>query len=146
MSSSHHLQEQAHLNIVFHHHPHWDQSRSGDDEGWPFSKPGAGALWTPQSSRQRLSDLQANSSQTCQSRDPGLFGLARVQQGRQSSAFLKFKKLTTLAARGECLSTPYFVHKCECTQFEYRLRGAYNSCPISHQTGDLYGLEVCCWQ
>lgn len=39
------------------------------------------AVW---SSRQKTADLQANSSQTCQSRDPGLFGLARVQLGRQS--------------------------------------------------------------
>lgn len=70
---------------VIHHTliavPIWDELKSRNDKSWSVSQPGAGALWTLWSSRQRLTDLQANSLQTCQSHDPGLFGLARVQQG-----------------------------------------------------------------
>lgn len=62
----------------------WEWQKS-----WSVSQPGAGALWTLRSSRQRLTDLQANSLQTCQSHDPGLFGLARVQQGSGKIQSLK---------------------------------------------------------
>lgn len=69
------------------------------------------ALWTLWSNKQGLPDLQANSSQTCQSWYPGLFGLAPVQQGQQNSAFLKLKKLTALAATQIPLC-PYLFPKC----------------------------------
>lgn len=121
----------------------WDQLRFGDDNGWFVSKPGAGALWTPWSSRQRLTDLQADSSQTCQSPDPGLFGLARVQQGQRSSAYPKFKNSPLWQLDSNTFLPPTLFTN---VSTDTHLRVPHNSCPISHQTGDLYGLEVCCWR
>lgn len=43
----------------------------GTDNSCSVSTPGVWALWTLWICRPRLTDLQADSSQTCQSRDPG---------------------------------------------------------------------------
>lgn len=97
---------------------------------------------------QRLTDLQTNSSQTYQSRHLALFGLARGQQGWPSSAFLKFKnsalcQLEVIAFLPPTLHINVNAHTQSYT--DTHLRIPHNSCPISHQTGDLSGLEVCGW-